>query len=92
MDQLVPTPANILARAKAIRLPLPVLAKAAGKHPNTLKKLAKREGREHRSTLEAVDTALTAEERRQLEHLLGRFGKADLAGEIFDREQEAVAA
>ncbi len=78
----VSAPVELLARAAAIRLPLQHLAAAAGKHPNTVKKLPRREGREHRATVEAIDRALTGEEQKVLRHLLGRFGKPELYDQI----------
>lgn len=80
MDAL--SPAALFLRVSAIRLPVQELAQAAGKHPNTVRRLDKREGREHRATVEAIEQALTKEEQRLLRHLLERFGKPELYEQI----------
>jgi hypothetical protein len=77
------TPASLLTRASVIRMPLKQWAGAAKLHPNTLKRLDQREGREHRATIVAADEALTKEERKLLEHLLQRFDRTDLLDQIF---------
>lgn len=83
---------SIKNRAAALRLSPSHLARAAGKTPSLVCAAFKPGSNPTVRTVNALDEALSKEERKVLEHLLARFDRADLAAQIFAPEGKAVAA
>lgn len=65
------TPATIVRRTDAIRFPRKALAEAANLHEDTVERVLNDKAAPRASTLEKLEKALCAEERRLARYLVG---------------------